>query len=69
MELREIEYAAAIDKGASLGKPTLKGAIVVPDGHVRKMVENYLSISNDLDSSWDTRLFDNIAIARRWLES
>ncbi|MGB4065097.1 MAG: hypothetical protein WBK19_14830 [Azonexus sp.] len=69
MELSEIEYAAAIDKGASKSKASLKGAIVVPGGHVRQLVESYLSISNELDNEWDTRLFDNIESARKWIES
>ena len=69
MDFGEIEYAAAFDKGASKSKALLKGAIVVPDGHVRQLVETYLSISNQLDNGWDTRLFDNIESARKWIES
>jgi len=69
IEFGEIEYAAAFDKGASTSKASLKGAIVVPDSHVRQLVETYLSISNELDNGWDTRLFDNIESARKWIES
>ncbi|MBK9018978.1 MAG: hypothetical protein IPL72_02845 [Sulfuritalea sp.] len=65
----EIETAAATDKGASIIRSSLRGAIVVPDGHVRERVEHYLSVSGDLENIWDTRLFDNIESALRWLSS
>jgi hypothetical protein len=63
----DIEYAAAVDKGASEIKPTLKGAIVAPAGPIRELVEQYLSISSKLDTSWDTRLFDNLELAKQWI--
>lgn len=65
----EVETAAATDKGASIIRRSLRGAIVVPEGHVRERVEHYLSVSSDLENSWDTRLFDDIGSALRWLSS
>ncbi|MDP3538548.1 MAG: hypothetical protein Q8S26_07565 [Azonexus sp.] len=66
----DIEYAAAIDKGASTIRPRLRGAIVVPEtGQVREMVEQYLAISAQVDTSWDTRLFTNADAAKTWLAS
>lgn len=66
----EIEYAAAIDKGASIVRPHLRGAIVVPEaGQVREIVEHYLAVSAQVDSSWDTRLFTNAEAAHKWLSS
>lgn len=66
----KIDYAAAIDKGASITRPVLRGAIVVPEaGHVRESVERYLEISAQIDTSWDTRLFTDAAAARKWLTS
>lgn len=67
--LSAVEDAAAFDKGASLSKPRLKGAIVVLAGHVRDQVEQYLSIAGELDVGWDTRVFDNIEAAKNWLDS
>jgi hypothetical protein len=69
IEAGEIEYAAAIDKGASCINKTLKGAIVVTDNHVRKLVESYLALSNDLDNCWDTRIVSNMEAAKKWIES
>jgi hypothetical protein len=70
MSESEIEYAAATDKGASVVKPRLRGAIVVPPaGPVREAVEKYLAIANELDTGWDTRLFDTVKDARQWLEN
>lgn len=63
----DVESAAAIDKGASMIRRDLRGAIVVPAGQVRELVEQYLAVSRELESSWDTRLFDDTASARRWL--
>ena len=65
----DIETAAATDKGASVVRRTLRGAIVVPEGRVREIVEQYLAVSSELENTWDTRLFDDIDSARRWLES
>ncbi len=65
----EIETAAATDKGASIIRRSLRGAIVVPAGHVRERVEHYLAVSGDLENTWDTRLFDDIESALRWLSS
>jgi hypothetical protein len=69
LALSEIEYAAAFDKGASMSKPLLRGAIVVSNGHVREMIEKYLSISEGLENNWETRIFDDIVAAKMWVES
>ncbi len=65
----DIETAAATDQGASVVRRTLRGAIVVPEGRVREIVEQYLAVSSELENTWDTRLFDDIDSARRWLAS
>jgi hypothetical protein len=65
----DIETAAATDKGASVFRRTLRGAIIVPEGPVREIVEQYLAVSSELENTWDTRLFSDIESARHWLAS
>lgn len=69
MPRAEIEYAAAIDIGAAVVRPILKGAIIVGEGHVKELVEEYLAITREMDHSWDTRIFDNLHDAKKWLDS
>lgn len=63
----DVDDAAATDKGASMIKHVLRGAIVVPEGQVRDLVDRYLLVSGELENSWDTRLFGDVEAARRWL--
>ena len=67
MDTSDVEDAAATDKGASVVRQSLRGAIVVSEGPVRKMVEHYLAVSGELENTWDTRLFPDLESARRWL--
>jgi hypothetical protein len=69
MPEHEIEYAAAFDKGVSAVRPTLRGALIVNNDQIRKGIEKYLAIADDLDVKWDTRIFDDMQTARNWLES
>ncbi len=68
MPVHEIENAAAFDKGVTYVRRTLKGALIVTNDHVRVQIEMYLAIADDLEVNWDTRIFDNIEVARDWLE-
>lgn len=63
----DVEYAAATDKGASGIRANLKGAIIVADGPVRTLVEQYLAVSENLENTWETRLFTDPEAARAWL--
>lgn len=67
MEEADVEYAAATDKGASSIRSNLKGAIIVPEGPVRELVEQYLAVSSELENPWETRLFLDQRAAREWL--
>ncbi len=67
MSAADVETAAATDWGASAIRRHLRGAIVVPEGHVRELVEQYLVLSGGLENPWETRLFGDIDSARRWL--
>lgn len=67
VEASDVENAVATDKGASVVRESLRGAIVVSEGPVRKMVEQYLAVSGELENTWDNRLFTDLAAARRWL--
>ena len=69
MPLADIEYAAAVDIGAAVVRPTLRGAIIVREGHVKDLVENYLAITREIDHTWDTRIFDTLNEAEKWLDS
>ncbi len=69
MPLTDIEDAAAIDIGAAVVRPSLMGAIIVREGHVKELVEKYLAITRETDHSWDTRIFDNLDAAKKWLNS
>ena len=64
----DIEYAAAFDKGVSVVRPTLRGALIVSNDHVRKPIEAYLAVADDLDVNWDTRIFDSMSAAKHWLD-
>ena len=69
MPRNDIEYAAAIDIGAAVVRPSLMGAIIVREGHVKELVEEYLAVTRETDHSWDTRIFDNLNAAEKWLNS
>jgi hypothetical protein len=69
MPLADIEYAAAVDIGAAAVRPKLRGAIIVSEGHVKELVENYLAITREVDHTWDTRVFGNLNDAVEWLDS
>jgi len=64
----EIEYAAAFDKGVSVGRKNLRGALIASNDEVKDCIEKYLAIADALDVNWDTRHFDNIQAAKDWLE-
>ena len=64
----EIEEAAAFDKGVSIVRQTLRGALIASNDQVKGCLEKYLAMASNLDVHWDTRLFDDIETARGWLE-
>lgn len=64
----EIEDAAAFDKGVSLVRPKLKGALIVSNDKVRASIEQYLSVANELNVEWDTRIFESMLSSKTWLE-
>lgn len=68
MPEHEIEEAAAFDKGVSVVRKTLRGALIASNDPVRERLEKYLAIAASLDVRWDTRLFNDIQTAKDWLE-
>lgn len=49
-------------------RPKLKGALIAANEQVRGRLKDYLVIADELDIGWETRLFDSLAEAQRWLE-
>ena len=61
--------SAVTDKGASLYKQSLKGALVANNKYIRKILERYIATSLRLESTWKLKLFYNAEDARKWITS
>ena len=62
-------HPAVTDKGASLFKQSLKGALIGNNKHIRKYIERYIAASLRLESTWELKLFYNAEDARKWITS
>jgi len=66
---KELTYISVSDVGASNSIEGLKVALAVSDPKIREWSEAYVSLCRKLASNWDIRIFDDIASARKWVES
>lgn len=65
---RDAHLIAAKDFGANLKIKGLKLAFVASDPGFLALVDEYVKQSEDMQSSWEFRLFDTIEEAREWVE-
>ena len=70
MPINEVDTVdiAADDLAVSRSITDLLVAFVVRDKRIRAVVEKYIQISWNLNSTWHFRIFDNEATARDWVE-
>ena len=65
---RDAHLIAAKDFGTNLKVKDLKLAFVVSEPSFLALVHEYIKQSEDMESSWEFRLFDDIESARAWVD-
>ena len=64
---KEVKDAAFQDMVAAKSNPNIKMAAVAPQDIIRKLAEIYAEYSEP--SQWETRIFDTVENANKWLKS
>ena len=65
----DVNKPAVTDYGASHSNEFIIGALVANEGHVYDSCENYLKISNKLNTKWNLKLFNDNESALKWLHT
>ena len=71
-ELGEVDESligkiAALDFGASQSIPNLKVALIATDPYVKELCKKYIELSQDIQSSWEFKIFEDMDTARSWV--
>lgn len=60
---------AAMDYAASLSVKKLKIALVGKTSHITDIYQQYINHSDNHETTWTTKMFDNMESARNWLST
>jgi hypothetical protein len=62
-----METLAAMDAGSSFSLGSVKVALVASRRDVVEMFERYAGITSDIETGWNTGIFDSLESARAWI--
>jgi len=70
-EIEELDLTliAAKDTAAASYKKRFKGALIVKDAQISKMLDQYIHQKQALGSSWEIEKFTTLEDAREWIAS
>jgi len=64
-----VDYPVAMTAGAALYLNNIKIALVAIDKKIIALCRLFIELSNKINPTWETRLFDDIETARSWIAS
>jgi hypothetical protein len=66
---QDVTIEAALDKGASMLRPRMKGALVAATPWHRALNDHYIEVCRSVGVPWELKSFDSLDAARRWIET
>ena len=64
-----VEYPVAMTTGAASYLKNIKVALVATDKKIIELCRHFIELSNQVNPTWETRLFEDIMAARDWISS
>lgn len=64
-----VEYPVAMTTGASSYLKNIKLALVATDKKIIALCKHFIELSNTLNPTWESQLFEDIKSARNWISS
>ena len=62
-----VEYPVAMTTGAASYLKNIKVALIATDKKIIQLCQHFIELSNQVNPSWETRLFTDINVAREWV--
>lgn len=64
-----VEYPVAMTTGSASYLKNIKVALVATDKKIIALCKLFIELSNKVNPTWETRLFEDIEAARNWVEN
>jgi len=64
----QVDLEAVKAQGESIRKNELKCAFIATDETIKELINQYITTSNELNSTWEFMLFNDIEGVRKWVD-
>lgn len=65
----DVEYPVAMTTGAAVYLKNIKVALVATDKKIIALCKHFIELSNNINPTWESQLFEDIETARDWVSS